>query len=275
MIDCKFRFLIVLGALWMSKTPTTHGEEPRFEKHVFKAEDGRELLYRMRIPRTVAASESGSTKYPLVLFLHGAGERGNDNEAQLKHGIREFATGQRCQQHPAILVAPQCPEESQWVETDWSQTECDNCFPSIPSEPMSLVYELVESLISQELVDTSRIYVTGLSMGGYGSWYAAGDGRIRFAAMVAVCGGGDSQWSDRYADTNLWAIHGDADPVVPVGRSRTMVSAIINAGHAGEIRYTELPGVNHDSWTATYANPDTYEWMFSQRLKGSQETKSP
>jgi len=226
----------------------------------FRSEaDGSELLYRLYVPEGVEG------KLPLVLFLHGAGERGDDNRSQLKHGIRELVAEPMAERFPAIIVAPQCPAGEKWVEVDWSKKESPTIFPDSLSEPMRSVFQVIDGLVNDGLVDTSRMYVTGLSMGGYGSWYAAGLDPNRFAAMLAVCGGGDTRWADRYDGVALWAVHGDADSAVPVTRSRDTIAAIAQAGHSGELRYTELPGVGHDSWTATYADPDTWRWLFKQR----------
>lgn len=243
-----------------------------FKSEVYQDTHGAKLNYRIYVPD----SASSAAKLPLVLFLHGAGERGDDNEAQLKHGAMEFIQVERAERFPAIIVAPQCPEEQRWVDKDWGEEPGIGRFPEEPSAAMTLVFALLDELVQRTDVDTTRLYVTGLSMGGYGSWYAAAKYRVPhsvsavegsgdgFAAMLAVCGGCDPSWADRYAATDLWAVHGDADTVVPVGHSREMVAAIASHGHPGELRYTEMPGVQHDSWTATYASESTYKWLFDQ-----------
>lgn len=241
-----------------------------FAKRTFTNVDGQSLNYRIHFPSV----DSSTKEIPLVLFLHGAGERGDDNEAQLKHGARDFIREGRSERFPAIIIAPQCPSEKRWVETDWDLKSGEGTFPDEPSDSMKLVFQLVDAIRSQQRIDSTRLYVTGLSMGGYGSWYAASSYRGTdggsFAAMLAVCGGGDPLWADRYAATSLWAIHGDADGVVPVTRSREMVVAITRAGHPGELRYTEYPGVQHDSWTRTYSTEETYRWLFGQSRPSSQ-----
>lgn len=235
-----------------------------FAKRTFSNTDGQSLNYRIHVPDL----NDSTGAIPLVLFLHGAGERGDDNEAQLKHGARDFLAHGRAQRFPAVMVVPQCPEDERWVDTDWGLKSGDGSFPDQPSASMKLVFQLIDELRNQENIDSSRLYVTGLSMGGYGSWYAAASYRgidgVGFSAMLAVCGGGDPSWADRYQTTDLWCLHGDADSVVPVGRSREMVAAIARAGHAGELRYTEYPGVQHDSWTQTYSSEETFRWLFRQ-----------
>tara|TARA_A100001391_G_scaffold204721_1_gene201462 strand:+ start:1368 stop:2234 length:867 start_codon:yes stop_codon:yes gene_type:complete len=275
--------ILIASASLLVLTPTigeeTTNTQDMFKKETYVSSGGGELKYRIHIPQ----SASTDAKLPLVLFLHGAGERGNDNEAQLKHGATEFLKNGRDEQFPAIIVAPQCPRDMKWVDADWSQSEGEGTFMSTPSPTMNLVFQLLDEVIAQGIVDTSRLYVTGLSMGGYGSWYAAAEYRTMashevadaardsgraatsgFAAMIAVCGGGDSSWADRYDPVSVWAVHGDADTAVPVIRSRAMIAALVNGGHPGEIRYTERAGVDHDSWTQTYADDETYDWLFSQ-----------
>lgn len=223
--------------------------------------DGGELLYRLHVPEGVEG------KLPLVLFLHGSGERGNDNRAQLKHGVRELVRPSIADEFPAVILAPQCPSGEKWVEVDWSRKDAPTTFPDSLSGPMASVLKVVDKLVEDGVVDPTRMYVTGLSMGGYGSWCAAGLVEHRFAAMLAICGGGDTSWADRYDGTALWAVHGDADSAVPVSRSRDMVAALAKEGHSGDLRYTELPGVGHDSWTTTYADPATWRWLFDQKKR--------
>jgi len=217
---------------------------------------GATLRYRLLAPKQAA----DGSKPPLVLFLHGAGERGDDNAAQLRHGVVEFH--RRQVEHPCVLLAPQCPAGQKWVEVDWGGGG-PGTFPATPSEPLRLVIEVVDGLVAAGRVDPDRLYVTGLSMGGYGTWYAAGMPGSRFAAAAPVCGGGDPEWAKRYVGLPLWAFHGDDDQAVPVERSRVMVKAVEAAG--GHPKYTEYPGVGHDSWTQTYADDALHEWLFAQR----------
>ena len=256
-------FLVIFFSAW-SFTATADDASDGFANRIFNDDDGQSLNYRIHIPST----HSPTKKVPLVLFLHGSGERGDDNEAQLKHGVRDFLREGRSERFPAIIVAPQCPEEKRWVEADWAVESGAGTFQESPSESMKLVFHLIDELREQQNIDATRLYVAGLSMGGMGTWYAAANyhrtQRDGFAAMLAVCGGGDPLWADRYAATGVWVVHGGADPVVQVTRSREMVAAITMAGHPGELRYTEYPGVQHDSWTQTYLNEETYRWLFSQ-----------
>lgn len=229
----------------------------------FQDADGNTLKYRILEP----ASVSSDQKVPLVLFLHGAGERGDDNIRQLIHGAADFADSDRRKAFPAYVVFPQCPSESQWVELPWSEATGKGTFKNKPSEPMRLTLELVGSLVKEHNIDTNRIYVTGLSMGGYGTWFAAAFKNDLFAAAAPVCGGGDPEWANKYSGIPIWAFHGGKDSVVPPSRSREMIVALIEAGHHPEIRYTEYPNANHNSWSATYSRDDFYTWLFRQRRK--------
>ena len=139
-------------------------------------------------------------------------------------------------------------------------------------QTLRLVQQRVESglarrldqLIAKKPIDTRRIYLTGLSMGGYGTWDLIARQPERFAAAIPICGGGDPATAERIKHIPLWVFHGDADSAVKVSRSRDMVAALKQAG--GEPKYTEYEGVGHDSWTRTYKSPEIYEWLFSQRL---------
>lgn len=234
-----------------------------YQSHVFKSAlvDGATLPFRMLVPQTIERGE----KYPLVLFLHGAGERGVDNQAQLVHGASEFLQADRRAKYPAFVIFPQCPQEKRWVESDWNLKSGRGEFPLAPSVSMRLALEMVDHLCHEFPVDLDRCYVTGLSMGGQGAWYAAAAEPKRFAAMLEVCGGGDPSWADRYQGVPIWAFHGQDDNVVPVHRGREMVVALADAGHAPELRYVEYPGVKHNSWTRTFSRDDVYQWLFSQK----------
>jgi len=230
-----------------------------YEGRVFSPEKGRELKYRLMIPKDY--SFSATEAYPLVLFLHGAGERGDDNVKQLVHGTNEFAKPENRQKYPCFVVAPQCPEGKRWVEVDWNldahqQLEKD-------SVSLELTRELLANLQKVFRIDSKRIYVTGLSMGGFGTWDLVTRTPDLFAAAAPICAGADEALADRVTKLPIWAFHGDKDTVVKVERSRHMIAAIEKAG--GKPRYTEYPGVGHDSWTQSYANPEFMAWLFAQK----------
>jgi predicted peptidase len=234
--------------------------ETLYQARVYQSATSETLPYRMLAPKNPQPGK----RYPLVLFLHGAGERGDDNRLPLVHAAAEFARDDRRDAFPAFVVFPQCPKGKRWVESDWNLESGRGLIPAEPSTAMRLTLELVDNLIQREAIDSRRLYVAGLSMGGQGAWFAAAAPPKRFAALLAVCGGSDPDWAPRYAGINIWAFHGQEDRVVPVSRGREMVAALANAGHTPELRYVEYPGVGHDSWTQTFARDDVFQWLFSQ-----------
>jgi len=240
-----------------------------FEPRQFADEQGNVLKYRLLKP----ANYNVNRKYPLVIFLHGAGERGDDNKIQLVHGMKDFLDAERRKNMPCYVVAPQCPAGKKWVEVDWSAEASK--MPQQPSDSLGLTIKLVQSMIETAAVDPNRIYITGLSMGGYGTWDAVARYPEMFAAAAPICGGGDPETANRFTHVALWAFHGDKDQAVKVERSRQMIEALKKAG--GEPKYTEYAGVGHDSWTATYKDPEFHSWLFAQRRvkpKGKEEAEA-
>ncbi len=230
--------------------------EREFESNIFYSPNGDSLLYRIYIPKKFKKERN----YPLVLFFHGAGERGNDNVKQLTHGVEEILTYSKKNGIETFILAPQCPENKQWVDTPWdapSHTMSDK-----PSSSMQLVLQLLDELIAVYPLDINRLYVTGLSMGGFAVWDIIQRFPDKFAAAVPVCGGGDASLAYRVKDVPIWAFHGDQDKTILPKRSRDMINAIKLAG--GNPIYTEYKGVAHDSWTKAYANQEMLNWMFSQ-----------
>lgn len=259
------KLLLLLSFLFLvpSVILVANGTDAEFLKKEFKDTEGRILPYRILYPENFNPQE----KYPLVLFLHGAGERGNDNEKQLVHGSWLFLDQDNRNQFPAIVIFPQCPAEEWWIDSSMRRylrtggnIPEDNKFP--PSWPMQMVINLIEDLIKQEIIDESRMYVMGLSMGGYGTFDILTHRPDWFAAAIPICGGGNSHAVEKYAEnTAFWVFHGEKDNVVPVEASRMMVEAIRAAG--GNVKYTEYPGVNHNSWDPAFAEPDLLPWLFS------------
>jgi predicted peptidase len=224
----------------------------------FQDSDSMVLPYRLLIPRDYDAAY----RYPLVLLLHGAGERGVDNQVQLVHGAADFASERNMVRFPCFVVVPQCPEDDQWVDTPWTAPAHD--MPDEPTKSMRCVRELLDLLQGEFAIDAHRLYITGLSMGGFGTWDAIQRWPDLFAAAVPICGGGDTLFASRIARIPIWAFHGALDADVDPRRSRDMIAAIRAAG--GNPRYTEYPEGEHDSWTETYRNPELFEWLFAQRL---------
>jgi predicted peptidase len=254
------RTLIALFALTMTANIAAAADNlDRFTKHEFAAKDGPKLLYRRLAPQKIVEGE----KYPLVIFLHGAGERGDDNEKQLVHGMRDFASDENMAKYPAFVIAPQCPEERKWAEIDWTLES--STLPEKISEPLGATLALVDEMLAKEPIDNNRIYITGLSMGGYGTWDALARRPDFFAAAAPICGGGDPSTVARFKHVPIWAFHGDQDTAVKPNRSREMIEALQSAG--GEPKYTEYKGVAHDSWTQTYADPALHAWLFAQKKR--------
>lgn len=216
------------------------------------------IAYRLMRPEAA----SPGTRFPLVVFLHGAGERGDDNLAQLKYLPNWLADPEMRKQHPCFVLAPQCRGDHRWAPFDWSDKR-SSPIADRPTTDLAGAIAALDRVVAEEAVDQDRVLLTGLSMGGYGSWEWAMRTPQRFAAVVPICGGGDERQAARLARVPIWCFHGGADTVVPVERSRTMVEAIRAAG--GAPKYSELPGVGHDSWTPAYRDPDLIEWMFARR----------
>jgi predicted peptidase len=222
--------------------------------------DGKTLLYRILKPTDTEAGK----KYPLVLVLHGAGERGNDNKKQLVWfwdakkprvlGRPEVAAAK------AFVVVPQCPDGKQWVDVPWAKGSYKS--PEI-SEPIKLTLGLVDSLIKDLPIDPDRVYVMGMSMGGFGAFDAAQRRPELFAAIVPICGAGDPARAKDIAHIPVWAFHGDKDDAVPVAGSRDMIAALKKAG--ADPKYTEYPDTGHNSWSPAFDEKEFWNWIFAQK----------
>ena len=226
----------------------------------FSTPFGESLPYRLYTPPNINKNE----RIPVILFLHGSGERGCDNKAQVVHGVGNILDYLQASGTAAYVIAPQCPTGMQWVNTPWDSLA--HPMPEFPSFPMKLALELIATKLNDLPIDPKRIYVTGLSMGGYGTWDALQRQPARFAAGVPICGGGDPLLATRLKTIPVRVYHGDMDSAVPVERSRSMVAAIEAVG--GKVTYTEYPGVGHNSWEKAYSDPTLYAWLFTQRRRG-------
>ena len=231
------------------------GEE--YAARTFTGADGAKLGYRLLVPQNYDAAQ----KYPAVLFLHGAGERGTDNTAQLKHGAPLFLKPDVREKYPCFVIAPQCPPEQKWSAVKgWSSAEA---FSAEPTGPMQLALGALEALTKEYSIDPDRLYITGLSMGGYGTWDAITRAPTKWAAAIPICGGGDPVRIASAKNVPVWAFHGMNDQPVPVERSRELIAALKAAG--GTPLYSEYPYVAHDSWTIAYGEPELLPWLFAQR----------
>lgn len=199
--------------------------------------------------------------YPLVLYLHHAGISGRDNAKQVVHasGIGLFMLPEHQAQYPCFVVAPQTP--TKWAEMDWNAPTSTR--RPQPNDSMRMALEIVDAVVKEFAIDPARIYVTGTSMGCFGTWEAVSRRPHFFAAVVASSGGYDEQAAPLFLDTPIWAFHGNDDEIINVNRTRHMVDAIRQAG--GKIRYWELPGVPHEiARDLVYSNPEVLTWMFAQ-----------
>jgi predicted peptidase len=226
------------------------------EAREWRAPDGTVVKYRWS---AVEKAESGKS-YPLILFLHGAGERGDDNKAQLKHGVLPLIEAANTLGKPLFLIAPQCPQDRWWSPADAAKTQL--AASTQPNALLEAVLALVADTVANHPIDPERIHVTGISMGGFATWDLLGRAPRLIASAVPICGGGDPQLAARFKDIPVWAFHGEADTVVPVQATRRMIAALENAG--GRPKATYYPGVGHDSWTRTYADAEVLRWMLEQ-----------
>ncbi|MGE5610311.1 MAG: prolyl oligopeptidase family serine peptidase [Bacillota bacterium] len=236
----------------------------RYESRTYTDSAGKTLLYRLFKPDHYDRQR----QYPLILFLHGAGGRGNDNQSQVVDGditATSYASEAIQAKYPCFILAPQCPIDQRWVEVDWSAPT--HTQPPQPSQGLQLTMALLSRLQKEFSLDPHRLYVTGISMGGYATWDLIARYPTYFAAAVPVCGGGDETTADRIVRLPIWVFHGAQDPTVPAARSRNMVSAIRRLG--GNALYTEYPHVDHHSWLHAYTDPDLLPWLFFQTRTGN------
>lgn len=227
---------------------------------------GDTLPYRILYP----SDYNADTRYPVLFFLHGAGERGNDNQRQLTHGGNLFLADTFRLNHPAIIIFPQCPADSYWANvTIESKPEGGRSFyfdeGGRPTKAMSLLLRLIDQVVGKETVDNTRIYIGGLSMGGMGTYEALRRRPQLFAAAFAICGGDNSENVAKYAHIPLWIFHGEKDDVVPADHSHMIVDQLHELGASP--RYTFYPQANHNSWDSAFAEPALIPWLFSQKKK--------
>lgn len=223
--------LVMLAAL---APPFADGQTQRPETFVREVSMTVSASYLLYLPRGYEAG--GREKYPLLIFLHGAGERGDDLDLVKVHGPPKLVADGK--DFPFIIVSPQAPESG------WSLPTLNGLF---------------EHVTSKYRVDMDRVYLTGISLGGFATWRWAADSPQKFAAIAPIAGGGDPKKAPAYKNLSIWAFHGDNDPVAPVTRSQEMISAV--TGIAAESKLTIYPNSGHDSWTETYDNPELYAWL--------------
>jgi len=237
-----FCFVLAISGAW---TAELSAEEAQPGKQVAlqlttKDDAGNEMTtrYWLYLPK----NHDGKTKLPLLLFLHGAGERGDDLEVVKKHGPPKLCTAQA--DWPFITVSPQCAREKRW--------------------DAAVLTNLVDHVVATQQADEKRLYVTGLSMGGSGTWSIIAAHPDKFAAAVPMCGRGDVAAAEKMVALPIWVFHGAKDTGSPAALSETMVDAIKQAG-GDKVKLTIDPDAGHDCWTKAYADPALYRWLLEQK----------
>ncbi len=219
--------------------------------------DGQRYGYRLLEP----LPQWRQVPQPLVVFLHGAGERGVDNERQLAWLPEQLAQPAERQRLPCWVLSVQCPFDETWADIPWTDAQ-SRPMQREPTRALRAVTTVMDELAARPGVDTARVYLTGLSMGGFGAFDLAARQPERFAALLAICGGGDPAAAPRLLGLPITVYHGAADDVVPVQRSRDMVAALRVVG--AMVDYHELDGVRHDAWRSAYGSGGAVDWLFAQ-----------
>ena len=249
---------LLLLAATMTAAGLSAVDDLGMSAEIFRPAEGGELRYRQAV---IGADKPG--KSALLLFLHGAGERGNDNISQLINHFPDIIRFCRKHEMKIVVLAPQCPQNEQWVDVPWSAKS--HVLPETPSKAMKKVLALLDAKIPEFDIDRDRIYVTGISMGGYGSWDILSRRPDFFAGALILCGGADTACAVRLAHVPIRFFHGKNDTIVPVSRSRDMAQALHDAGSTC-FDYRELD-CGHFAWNIVYPDADNFVWLFSQTKK--------
>ena len=248
--------------------PVVTEQETAFDVNdLYKINDG-PLPYRLHLPKNY---NGGMYHYPVLIFLHGAGERGNNNESQLKNAAQNLFNDLNSPIYQSIAIFPQCPSETntedsdlnQWVDTPWSKGNYS--VDEVPeSNDLKAVLQILNDLKDNYSVNNKRIYVMGLSMGGFGTWDLIMRHTDLFAGAIPICGGADTSYAHKLVDMPIYTIHGTSDDVVPYTGTKSMVEAIKNLGGTS-ITYEELNGYGHNVWDYASKKVGLMEWLFSKR----------
>ncbi|MBO5779461.1 MAG: prolyl oligopeptidase family serine peptidase [Clostridia bacterium] len=234
--------------------------ESFFEAENFSASDRTRLPYQIYVP----SNYDPAKQYPVLLFLHGAGERGNGNDKQMVHVIGNLFNLKDSPVFDAIVICPQCPDGNQWVDTPWANGSYSTTAVKQSNESEALM-ELLDKIADTYSTDPDRYYVMGISMGGFGTWDLIMRNPDKFAAAVPICGGADPSMAEVLKNHPIYTTHGSSDPTVPVAGTRDMVAALQAAGSTSVI-YEEKAGMGHDVWTQFSKQPEVLEWLFAQKL---------
>lgn len=240
-LTCSF---VAMALVCISLAAAQGKPTPGFSDRVFKDKDGNEAKWVLFVPH----GYQGDKAYPLIVFLHGSGETGTDGVKQAKVGLGP-AIAKEEKSFPFFAVFPQSQKRTWKADSD----------------DAARALAILDQVQKDYKIDGKRIYLTGLSMGGYGTWSLATAHPDKWAAIVPVCGGGDPTQADKIKHIPTWCFHGDADKAVKVEKSRDMIDALKKAG--GMPKYSEYPGVGHNSWDKAYGTAELYDWLLKQSLK--------
>ena len=226
-----------------------------FQARTYRSARGETMPYRIFIPRDYDSRK----KYPVILWLHGGGGRGNDNLKQISEGntsgshiwISENAQSK----YPSFVLAPQCPEDQMWTTVETAKS----------TRQLGLALEILAAIEKEFAIDTRRRYVAGQSMGGLGSWSLITEHPGMFAAAIPVCGGGNEKLARKLVKTAIWAFHGTLDQAISVERTGLMIAAVRSAG--GHPKYTEYTDLGHNIWNRAFHEVDLLDWVFAQTSK--------
>jgi len=265
-----FRALTVLLTVQFSCLYAGAQTNPDFSAYSYETfiHNGDTLRYRMFEPEGYDSQKP----YPLIVFLHGSGERGTDNAAQLLHGGSLFLKDSLRQRFPTFVIFPQCPPDSMWASMKVTRDSTGKAIKrefsdgtDRQSTPGLLVKLLVDSLVKTEKVNSKQVYLGGLSLGGIGTYDMLARYPKMWAAAFPICGIGNVNTAVKFAKVPIWIFHGGADNVVPVSGSRDYVEALKKL--KADVKYSEYPGVGHNSWDNAFAEPDLLPWLFSHKKK--------
>lgn len=232
-------------------------QNPEYSRHVFVDSSKKTLPYRMLTPE----KEEPGEKYPLVIFLHGYGERGDDNEAQLLYGASQFSNPENREKYPAYVIFPQCNDKFWTAKIDYTLFMPGCAVPQESAAERS-VMQLIDSVISTHPVDTDRIYISGISMGAVAAYDLVCRYPDRFAAAVPICGGINPDRLKAAGKVSFRIFHGSDDEQVPSICGREAYKTLKAAG--SNVEYIEFPGMGHDCWNMAFNTPDFLPWLFAQ-----------
>ncbi len=261
----KYLLIILAALIGMFPSGINAQSTVSFEKEIFITNQD-SLRYRILFPENFSEEK----KYPLILVLHGAGERGDDNEAQLVHGSDLFLNAENRKDFPAVVIFPQAPKDDYWakveVKRDTIPFQFDFKNKEAPTKSLELVMQLMDSMLTRNYIDKRRIYAGGLSMGGMGTFELIYKKPEMFAAAFAICGGANPEIAEGYRKGfPIWIFHGEKDDVVPPALSKSMARSINH--HGGNAKLSLYPDDNHNSWDSAFAEPYLLSWLFSQEKK--------